>query len=131
MKESRQPQVRPLNVLLLLRSSIPPRDGSSVLQAFEDLKQYVHSQVSAPVRFLRWFCRSSNYGPDWIPWERRIAELERQHLDIVVVDDLSRVSRDPDDQESFVEALTARGIRLLVRSPNNRIAEGGDGLTEY
>lgn len=114
MKESRQPKVRPLNVLLLLRSSIPPRDGSSVLQAFEDLKEYVHSQVSAPVRFQRRSCSGASHGPVWIPWEHRIHELEQSDLDIVVIEDLTRVSRDPDDQEAFVEALTTRGIRLLI-----------------
>ncbi|AMV17363.1 hypothetical protein VT03_05695 [Planctomyces sp. SH-PL14] len=131
MKESRQPQVRPLNVLLLLRSSVPPQDGSSVLQAVEDLKQYVQSIISPPVRFLRRLCLSPNYGPDWIPWERRLPELEQRGLDIVAVEDLTRVSRNPDDQDAFVETLRTRGIRLLIQAPNDRITEGGDGLPQY
>lgn len=114
MIESQQPQVRPLHVLLLLRSSVPPRDGSSVVQAFEDLNQYVHSQVSAPVRFQRRSCSGASHGPDWIPWEHRIPELEQGDLDIVVIEDLTRVSRNPDDQDAFIEALTTRDIRLLI-----------------
>lgn len=95
--------VSPIPVLMLHRLSTVIHSGSEVLDGFAELEELTRRYESGRLAFHRRLHRGTSFGPEYLPWEQRLPELN--DVEIVSIEGPSRVTRSVVDFQSFVECL--------------------------
>lgn len=109
--EYHRAQAQPFRVLLLSRSGGDVRSGSEIMKRFQSLIDVAQQHFGPTLAVHRRFLRGPSQGPDRRHWSEILSHL--RDIDAVVIEDLTRVSRSPDDIEAFLDCLRSRGIQLV------------------
>jgi len=104
----------PLRVTVFARSSAADRAGEkAITSSFQSLKEAIRSIYDWPIEFLDLGVEGRGMEADWLVTSRLIDRATSQECDVLVTDELTRLSRSRAELEDFLQMCIDAGVRVI------------------